>query len=150
MDIALGVAGKARIVGHHADGRAFAVQVLQQLHHRFAVARIEVSGRLVGEQDGGRTGQRAGHSHALLLTAGELRRIVLACGAPCSRARAIPARGVLRSAWVMPGAVGQRQLNILVDRQVADQVEALKDKPDLLVADARTLGEVQVLDRRGR
>ena len=38
MDFALGVLGKARVVRHHADGRAFAVQIAQKLHDGFAVA----------------------------------------------------------------------------------------------------------------
>ena len=41
-------------------------------------------------------------------------------------------------------AVGQRQLDVLVDVQVADQVEALEDEPDLAVAHAGALGQRQV------
>ena len=37
VNFALGVGGEARIVRHHADGRAFAMQLLQQLHHGLAV-----------------------------------------------------------------------------------------------------------------
>ena len=48
--------GEARIVGHHADGRAFAVEVGEQVHDGFAVFGIKVAGRLVGQQDGGRSG----------------------------------------------------------------------------------------------
>jgi hypothetical protein len=44
-------------------------------------------------------------------------------------------------------AVGERQLDVLVDRQVADQVEALEDEPDFPVADPSPLGERQVGDR---
>ena len=40
------------------------------------VARVEVAGRLVGEQHVGAVGQRPGDRHALLLAAGELRRQV--------------------------------------------------------------------------
>jgi hypothetical protein len=38
MDGPLRMFGKTRIVRHHADGRAFAMQALQQLHYRFAIA----------------------------------------------------------------------------------------------------------------
>ena len=41
----------ARVVRDHADRRAFAVQFLQQAHHGFAVLRVQVTGRLVREQD---------------------------------------------------------------------------------------------------
>ena len=77
VDGAVGVARVARIVGDHADRGAFAVQLAQQLHDRFAVLRVEVAGRLVREQDRGRAGDRAGDRDALLLTARELAGQVL-------------------------------------------------------------------------
>ena len=43
--------------------------------------------------------------------------------------------------------IGERQLDVLVNGEVADQVEALEDEADLLVADARAVGEVEILDR---
>src|ERR1700677_4928652 len=43
------------------------------------------------------------------------------------------------------GTVSQRQLHILGHREIADQIEALEDEADLLIADARALGEAQVL-----
>ena len=67
VNIAVGMAGKAGVVRHHADGCAFAMQVLQQLHHRFAVARIEISGGLVSQKNGRLPSQRSGYSHTLLL-----------------------------------------------------------------------------------
>ena len=36
-------------------------------------------------------------------------------------------------------AISQRQLNVLVNRQVADQVEALEDEADFAVSDPRSL-----------
>src|SRR5689334_11204861 len=41
LDRALCVAGEARIVRHHADRAPLLVQVAQQVHHRFAVRRVE-------------------------------------------------------------------------------------------------------------
>ena len=52
-DGAVGELGVARIVRHHADGGAAAVQFAQQVHDGFAVGRIEVAGGLVGQQDRG-------------------------------------------------------------------------------------------------
>src|SRR4029077_6474079 len=37
VPLALGVLGKTRIVRHHADGRAFAVQVGKKMHDGFAI-----------------------------------------------------------------------------------------------------------------
>ena len=53
------------------------VQLLEQVHHRFAVLRVEVAGRLVGEQDRRLAAHGAGDGDALLLTAGELAGQVL-------------------------------------------------------------------------
>src|SRR6516162_1743617 len=69
MDGAVGEFGIARIVGHHADGRAGLVQLAQQSHNRFSVVRIEISGRLIGQQDQGIASQRPRYRHALLLAA---------------------------------------------------------------------------------
>ena len=97
MHFAVGKLGEARIVRDHADGGAVLVQFFQQLHDRFAVAGVEVSGRLIGQQDGGRPSQRAGDSDTLLLTAGELRGIMSkpmrhADAAPAIHRRAVCAR----------------------------------------------------------
>src|SRR5262245_11389950 len=53
-----------------------------------------------------------------------------------------------RAALRRPHApVGERQLDVLVDRQVANEVEALKNEADLAVADARALRRLQIRDR---
>src|SRR5579862_7774774 len=44
-------------------------------------------------------------------------------------------------------AIGQRQFDVFVYGEVADQVETLKNKTDLLIADAGALREVEILDR---
>ncbi len=44
-------------------------------------------------------------------------------------------------------AVRQRQLNIFVDREIANQIETLEDESDLLIANPRALRKVQILDR---
>src|SRR5262245_37019108 len=51
LDLAVRIVGIARVVRDHADGRALAVQLAQQVHDGFAVARVEIPGRFVGEQD---------------------------------------------------------------------------------------------------
>src|SRR5258706_11767679 len=65
MDAAVGVPRVARVVCHHADRGAGAMQLAEQVHDRFAAARIEVSGRLVREQNQRLAGHRARDSDAL-------------------------------------------------------------------------------------
>ena len=69
MDGAVGEARVARVVRHHADRRALTMKLVEELHHRFPVLRVEVPGGLVGEQDGRLAAQRPGNRHALLLAA---------------------------------------------------------------------------------
>ena len=71
------VGGDLRVVGDDDDRLAELVdRPPQQLEHAGARLRVEVAGRLVGEDDGGRGDQRARDRDALLLAAGELGRAV--------------------------------------------------------------------------
>src|SRR4029079_6907048 len=64
----VGAGGQLGIVRHQDDGGlAVAVDVDQQVDDVMAGPAIQVSGRLVGEEDGGIVGERAGDGHALLL-----------------------------------------------------------------------------------
>ena len=69
------------------------------------------------------------------------------CAMPTFSSASVDARLPLRR---LHAAVGERQLDVLEDREVANQVEALEDEPDLAVADARALRHVQVRHRAGR
>src|SRR6185369_14682087 len=53
VDGPLGMLGETGVVRNHADGRAFAMQALQQFHHGFAIPGIQVSGWFVRQQDAG-------------------------------------------------------------------------------------------------
>ncbi len=77
MHVAMSARGQFRVVRDHHDGGALAIDLLHQLHHAARHQRIEIAGRFVGEQQARGTGQRTRDRHALLLAAGELRRIVL-------------------------------------------------------------------------
>ena len=48
MDSAVRVLSESFVVRDHANGRTASVKFFEQLHHRFAVARIQVSGWLIG------------------------------------------------------------------------------------------------------
>ena len=127
--------GVARIVRDHADRGAGLVQLLEQVHDGFAALRIEVARRLVGEQDERLAGDGAGDGDALLLAAGELARQMLRA---MRHADALERRlDALLALGRAHAAVGERQLDVLEDGEIADQVEALKDEPDLAVAHAR-------------
>jgi hypothetical protein len=71
VDVALG----ARVVGHHDDGLLEdAVQLAEQRQDLDGALRVEVAGRLVGDDEIGIGDDRARDRDALLLAAGELLR----------------------------------------------------------------------------
>jgi hypothetical protein len=72
MDCAIGIKRVSRVMRNHADRCAFSMQLPKEVHHSFAVSRIQVSRRFVGKQDGRLSAQGARHGNALLLTAGKL------------------------------------------------------------------------------
>src|SRR6185295_1046057 len=131
VDAAIGVARVTRIVRDHADRRAAAMQLAQEIHHGFAASRVEVSGRLVREQDERLAGDGAGDGDALLLTAGQLAGEVLGAVRHADPLqRRFDALLALRR---LHAAIRERQLDVLEYRQVANQVEALEDESDLAV-----------------
>ena len=96
------------------------------------VVVVEIAGRLVGDEDRRRRGQRAGNRDALLLAAGKLGGIV-------RQALAEPdlAEHVLRAGEsVRPAGKLQRHRDVLQRRHRLDQVKRLEDEPDLAAAKA--------------
>ena len=144
MNGAIGVLRKTRVVRDHADRRAARVQFLQQIHDGFAVARIEVAGRFVGQEDGRFAGERARDRDALLLTAGELARQMFGA-MPHADAleRFVDESFAFARAHA---AIGQRQLDVFVNGQVADEIEALENEADFAIANAGTFRKGEVRD----
>ena len=71
----VGVRGGDRVVGDHHDGLAELVDGLaHEVEDLGAGLRVEVAGRLVGEDDVGPAGQGPGHGDPLLLAARQLAR----------------------------------------------------------------------------
>ncbi|HXH25505.1 MAG TPA: hypothetical protein VNI78_09670 [Vicinamibacterales bacterium] len=118
------------------------MQLAEQLDDRLAVLRVEVARRLVGEQDRWLPAYGARDRHALLLAARELTGQVLGAmrhADPLER-RHHPLLPLGRP----HAAIRERQLDVLEDRQIANQVEALEDEADLAAPQPCALGERQV------
>jgi hypothetical protein len=78
LDAAPGARGDLRFVGDDHERHApLALDALEERHDLLAGRRVEVAGRLVGEQQGRFGDERTGDRDALLLPAGELRRTVI-------------------------------------------------------------------------
>ncbi len=102
---------------------------------------IEVTGRLVGQDDRRVVRERAGDRHALLFAAGELRRVVM----PAAReAHIVDERA---GAIARVGGAGDLHghEDVLERRQRRQQMEELEDDADLLAAEP---GEALLAERR--
>ena len=138
------MAGETDVVGHHADRGALAVELAQEVHDGLAIFGVEVSGGLVGEEDAGLAAQGPGHGDALLLAARKLARIVPHAVAHPDLFQRLG--GALFALGGGESPVGQGKLDVLEDREVADEVEALENETDLAVPDPGALGVVDAGD----
>ena len=114
---------------------ALPVELLEDVHDLAARARIEVSGRLVREDDRRLIDERSRDRNTLLLTARQLvRKVVKAVAKPDDLERLHGAAVALGPLHLRPTVVEQRQLDVVERRRPGQQVEALEHESDLLVA----------------
>ena len=124
--------------------RPVACSSLEQAEHVGGRRRVEVAGRLVGEDHRRLGHQRPGDGDPLLLATRQLARRWSARSArpTCSSAASARSR---RSAGSHAG-VHQRQLDVAPRRQVGEQVELLEHEADEAVADVGELVLVEGCD----
>ena len=144
--------GDVQFVGDHDDGHALVVELLEHAHDLDAGAAVEIAGRLVGEQQGGLVGERAGDGDALLLAAGKLVRLVVGAVGQADRVQRLQGPLALARSGQALAGVEHRQFDILQRGGAGQQVEALEDEADLLVADvgqfvAAELRDVDAVER---
>ena len=109
-----------------------AIELLEEREDLVAGARVEVAGRLVGEEERRLGDERARDGDALLLPAGELvRRVMHALG---EADRASARMRALAPLAARDAAVDERQLHVLERGGARQQVEALEDEADEAVA----------------
>ena len=140
-DDPVGVAGRARVVGHHDDGLAqLPDRPAHEVEDLGPGAAVEVAGGLVGEDDLRPPGQGPGHRHPLLLAAGQLARPVLRAG------RARPMVSITWSSHAWSGLRPARSIgqgDVLQGGERRHQVVGLEDEADLVPAQE---GEVLVVE----
>ena len=116
----------------------------QQIDDLLAGGFIEIAGRLVRDENRGVGRQRAGERDALLLAAGQLRRIMM-------QAIAEPdGRQFLRRALRCVGIAGelQRHRDVFQRRHGRDQMKRLEHDADLAAAEAGQRVLVEGIERR--
>ena len=72
VDDASSVGSESRVVSDHNNSIAGGVDIAELFHNDVGGARVEIAGRLVGEDDFGVGDEGTGDGNTLLLTAGEL------------------------------------------------------------------------------
>ncbi len=133
-------ADHVHLVGDQHDGQAqFAVDLGQQLQHLAGGLRVEGAGGLVAQQDLRPGAQRPGDADALLLPAGELRRVLVGVLLQADAGQQLGDPGVDLGAAQLAGQA-QRHGDIVGDGLRRQQVEVLEDHPDLLAEAAQALG----------
>ena len=120
------------------------MQLAEQAHDVAARRRIEVAGRLVGQQDARLGDERARHRDALPLAAGHLARPVIHALAEPTRSSAC--LRALDALLALQARVDQRQLDVVQRVRARQQIEGLKHEADFLVAHARELAIVHLRD----
>src|SRR5207237_656430 len=129
---------------HHDRLVELFVQATQQLERFFRVLRVEIAGRLVGDEDRRIGDYRACDGDALLLTAGKLPRKV--------RDAIAETDDVERDARTFAALLlrelrqQQRQLDVLQRGEHRDQVVHLKNESDVPRAPRRERGLVEARD----
>src|SRR5207302_10252621 len=94
------------------------MEFYEQAHDRFAVTRVKVSGRLVGQQNRRPAGKRARDCDALLLAAGELAWQMFG---PMRHAYTLQSFGHKRFAVTgAHAAIREWQFDILKNAEIAD------------------------------
>src|SRR5262249_59218296 len=111
-------------------------QALEEIHDFDARACAEVTGRLVCEQQPRGVDQRARNGDALLLSSGQLIRMVTEPIAQTHRAQRLTGAFAALGAPDAPG-VQEWKLHVFERRRSSQQVESLKDESNFGVSNAR-------------
>ncbi len=141
---ALATRGDVGFVGHDEDGLALAVEFGEEVEDFDAGLGVEVSGRLVGEQDGGPLDECPGDGDALALTAGHLVGSVVHSIGEADAGERLGGAGVSFSG--AGAGVDQGQFHVAERGLAGEQLEGLEDEADAAAPDAGQLGLVEPRD----
>ena len=111
---------------------------------------MKVAGRFVGQDQFRIRDHRAGDADQLLLSAGKLARIQILFPDDVKSIQRVADNRIAPGLVHVP--VGERDIQVLVDRQIVEQVIVLKNEPDLFVPESRRVPSVSRCgsDRRSK
>ena len=142
MDGAVGDGSQLLIVGDDDEGL---VQLIAQFEEEvvqlYLIVRVETARRLIGEDHQGVVDQRTGDRHTLLLTTGELCRLVLPALGQSHHVEQL--FRLLFRCGVTHVAYQRGDHHVLQRGELGQQLMKLKDESDMLVAEVGELLLVQ-------
>src|SRR6202171_6744145 len=126
------------------DCHAFTIQFLKKFHDLFALARVEIASRLIGEKKVWIGDNGARHADQLLLSARQLPRLKIFFSDDVEAIERVSHdAGALR---FTEAPIRKRDIEVLVNGQIVEQMVALKNETDLFVAQSRALFQFQMMD----
>ena len=134
------------LVGHHDNGDAGVVELLENAHDFDGRFGVEVAGGLVGQEQLRAVNQGAGNGDALLLSARELVGQVVVAGGQTDDLEGMHGSLAHFFRGDAPRGVEHGQLDVFERGGAREQIEPLEDKTELLVAHVGELVAVQFGD----
>src|SRR5439155_26228558 len=113
------------------DGHALLVQLAEQFHDLFALAGVQVSGWFISEQKLRLGDDRSRNADQLLLSAGKLTRIQILFADDLKTVEDVRYHRGAFALFVV--AIRQRDIEVLVNREIIEQVILLEHESDLLI-----------------
>src|SRR5690349_3977063 len=108
---------------------------MEQLEDAMTRGVIEITSRLIGEENLGRIGERTGNGDALLLATRELSREMMTASGESNAVDELPRS--LRCSGGSPQL--ERHLYVFLRGESGNQLKALEDEADLFAAQARSI-----------
>jgi hypothetical protein len=139
--MAPGPVAQVLVVGYDQEGDALPVQRFQYLGHLLSRSRVEIAGRLVGEQQARLHHDAAADGDPLPFAAGELARQVV--GALVDAEFLQDLFHLALAGFRRDPGQHQRQFDVLPCREPRDQVVGLEHEPDLVAPQPGALVLVQ-------
>ena len=139
-----GVLSEGWVVSHHNNSITGLVDTVKFLHNSFGALRIETAGRLIGENNFRIGDQGASNGDALLLTTGELVRVIIFFSLEIEIFQSF---GSLNDGFGMTDAgVNKRKSDVLKNREGRNEVIFLENNTNFL---GTKFGETTTAKMRG-
>src|SRR5206468_6457741 len=127
------------------DGHAFVIELAKQLHDFFALTGVQITSGLVSKQKFRFSNNRPRNTDKLLLPSGKLTRIQIFFANDLETIERVGHQSGALTFAVM--AIGERDIEVFVNREVVEQIILLEHEADLLVPQRGAFLRFQMMNR---